>query len=104
MSQRYQETHSASGADDQQVALSPDELESGVRSRNMANGDFITSETATLGQSIGYSGPAPKLASKSFTTWPLAIWFIMSSEFCERYVTFVSRLPMLAFWPLLPLL
>lgn len=104
MSQRYQDTHIASGTDDQQVALSPDELESGVRSRNKTNGDFTSSETATLGQSVGYSGPAPKLASKSFTTWPLAIWFIMSSEFCERYVHLALRLPKFVSWVPSPLI
>ena len=86
MSQRYQSASDASDADAQQVALSPDELESGVHRRNTTNGDFTSVDGATVGQSLGYSGPAPKLASKSFKTWPIAIWFIMSSEFCERCV------------------
>lgn len=36
-------------------------------------------------KSKSYTGRAPKYATKALRTWPVYIWFIMSSEFCERY-------------------
>jgi hypothetical protein len=72
--------------DFEQVALSPDDLELGVHKRHKQEGDLIASEDKTGPNDLTFSGPPPKLASKSFFTWPVAIWFIMSSEFCERFV------------------
>lgn len=72
---------------DTQVVLTPTDVEVGVHSRNTGldvSPSLIGKDDDSL-TDLSYSGPAPRVASKSFFTWPVAIWFIMSSEFCERY-------------------
>ena len=71
--------------DSQQVTLSPDDLDVELHRRQTKGSDFGHESVNPASEALSYDGPAPRLAQKSFSTWPVAIWFIMSSEFCERY-------------------
>jgi dipeptide/tripeptide permease len=71
--------------DSQQVTLSPDDLDVELHRRQTKGSDFGHESVNPASEALSYDGPAPRLAQKSFSTWPVAIWFIMSSEFCERF-------------------